>query len=425
MKKLLSILIGVNIVLGLQAQVRGNNIVVTVIPDHKDWTYRKGEKISFEVKVLQSSTLLDNVQIDYEMGPELYPDVKKSELLKQGKIIISGKMNKPGFYRLRVKAHVNEKEYEGVCTAAVDPEEIQPQAQCPEDFDTFWSKALEQARWTALEPIMEPLPARSTDKVNTYHVSFQNDKWGRRVYAILNVPKAPGKYPAVLKVPGAGVRPYNGDQWTAAKGCIVLEIGIHGVPVTNPQSYYDELQAGPLDGYFLWSINDRDRNYYKHVITGAIRAIDYIASLPQWDGEHLGVLGSSQGGFLSLACAALDKRVSCYAPVHAAMCDHEASLKRIACGWPHYFYGKENPDPKEVEGARYYDGVNFARRITCPGWFSFGYNDDVVPPTTSWATYNSVSGPKEIHPYQQTAHFWYQEQYDAWIAWILKMLGIS
>ena len=82
MKKLLSILIGVNIVLGLQAQVRGNNIVVTVIPDHKDWTYRKGEKISFEVKVLQSSTLLDNVQIDYEMGPELYPDVKKSELLK-------------------------------------------------------------------------------------------------------------------------------------------------------------------------------------------------------------------------------------------------------------------------------------------------------------------------------------------------------
>ena len=243
MKKLLSILIGVNIVLGLQAQVRGNNIVVTVTPDHKDWTYRKGEKISFEVKVLQSSTLLDNVQIDYEMGPELYPDVKKSELLKQGKIIISGKMNKPGFYRLRVKAHVNGKGYEGVCTAAVDPEEIQPQAQCPEDFDTFWSKALEQARWTALEPIMEPLPARSTDKVNTYHVSFQNDKWGRRVYAILNVPKAPGKYPAVLKVPGAGVRPYNGDQWTAAKGCIVLEIGIHGVPVTNPQSYYDEFDA--------------------------------------------------------------------------------------------------------------------------------------------------------------------------------------
>ena len=75
--------------------------------------------------------------------------------------------------------------------------------------------------------------------------------------------------------------------------------------------------------------------------------------------------------------------------------------------------------------SRYYDGVNFARRITCPGWFSFGYNDDVVPPTTAYATYNSVKAPKELHVYQQTAHFWYQEQWDEWNNWLYKQLGIE
>ena len=117
------------------------------------------------------------------------------------------------------------------------------------------------------------------------------------------------------------------------------------------------------------------------------------------------------------------------------MCDHTASLKGVACGWPHYFYwSKEwrNKDPEtwnrkmndKIETSRYYDGVNFARLIdnNQKGWFSFGYNDDVVPPTTAWATYNTVTGPKEISPYQATWHFWFQEQWDEWEAWLLSAL---
>ena len=82
---------------------------------------------------------------------------------------------------------------------------------------------------------------------------------------------------------------------------------------------------------------------------------------------------------------------------------------------------------KQIETSRYYDGVNFARRITNAqtGWFSFGYNDDVVPPTTAWATYNIVKGPKSITPYQQTAHFWYQEQWDEWENWLLTQMNIK
>lgn len=337
----------------------------------------------------------------------------------------NGTMKQPGFYRLKVTAHVGDKTYDGLCTAAFSPEKLQPTTVNPKDFDEFWQNTLAEARKTPLEAKRRLLPERCTEKVNVYEVSFQNIRQGSRTYGILCVPVKPGKYPALLRVPGAGVRPYQGDIWTAEQGAITLEIGIHGVPVTMPQQVYDDMFNGCLNGYWDYNMNDRDNCYYKRVFVGAVRSIDYIASLPEWNGTSLGVTGSSQGGMLSLVCAALDKRVTFYGAVHAAMCDHTASLKGVACGWPHYFYwNPKHADQKKIETSRYYDGVNFARRITCPGWFSFGYNDDVVPPTTAYATYNIVTAPKELHPYQITGHFWVQEQWDEWEAWLLKQMGL-
>lgn len=408
------------------AQIRGNNITVTVQPDHNDWNYHVGQTARFTVSVLKSGTPLPNAQIDYEAGPVMYPSIyKKGVTLKDGTIQLSGKLAKPGFYRLKVTAHVGGKNYDGLCTAAFDPEKIVPATQCPDDFDDFWSKALKQARQYDLDPHLTPLPDRSTKDVNVYEVSFVNDRPGGRIFGILCVPVKPGKYPALLRVPGAGVRPYSGDVYTASRGAITLEIGIHGLPVTLPQHVYDEIFRGGLDNYWDVNLDNPDKNYYKRVVVGAVRCVDYIASLPQWDGQHLGVTGSSQGGFLSLAVAALDKRVSFFGAVHDAMCDYESELKGVAGGWPHYFYQVKNPNEARIKGARYYDGVNFARRVTCPGWFSFGYNDEVVPPTSSYGTYNIVKAPKQLSVYQLTGHYWFQEQWDEWEAWLLKMMGIK
>ncbi len=138
--------------LPVEAQIRGTNIVVTVQPDHQDWNYRVGEKCRFTVAVLRSSTLLNNVEVGYEAGPEMYPDVKKTAVLKDGTMTWTGTMKQPGFYRLTVVAKVGGKEYKGSCTAAFSPERLQPTTVCPADFDAFWQKAVEQARWTALEP---------------------------------------------------------------------------------------------------------------------------------------------------------------------------------------------------------------------------------------------------------------------------------
>ena len=68
----------------LSAQIRGNNIVVTVTPDHQDWNYRVGEKANFTVNVRKSGTLLNQVKVDYEAGPAMFPEVKKSTTLKGG-----------------------------------------------------------------------------------------------------------------------------------------------------------------------------------------------------------------------------------------------------------------------------------------------------------------------------------------------------
>ena len=424
------IIVGVLLSWGLaqstSGQVRGNEIRVVVSPDHFDWKYNIDESSTFTIQVFKAQNLLKDVTIDYELGPEMYPtEMKKQILLKDGKLVVKGRMVEPGFLRCKVKAYVGERIYEGLATAAYQPEKITPFTTSPEDFDTFWATSLSEARKTALEPTMLLLPERCTETINVYEVSFQNMRWGSRTYGILCMPKKEGKYPALLRVPGAGIRTYYGDIATASKGSITLDLGIHGIPVTMTQDYYDKLVYGALFCYWDINKNNRDTFYYKRVFIGAVRAVDFICSLPQYNGKALGVTGSSQGGALSIVTAALDKRVTFFAAVHPAMCDLVASLNKRACGWPHYFYQKENPDKTELETTRYYDVVNFAHRLSVPGWFSWGYNDEVCPPTSMYAAYNSVTSPKELHPYLETGHYWYQEQYDEWNKWLWKQMGIK
>lgn len=407
------------------AQISESEIRVVVSPDHSNWEYQLKEKCTFTIQVYKAQNLLPDVKVDYELGPEWYPVEKKSGVLsKDGKLTVSGRMNAPGFLRCKVKAYINDRTYDGMATVGYEPEKIRAHAVMPRDFDDFWEQTSKEARRIPLLETMELLPSRCTEKVNVYQVSFQNIRKDSRTFGILCLPKAPGKYPALLRVPGAGVRPYQGDVETAAKGAITLEIGIHGIPVTMQQSIYSALAYGALYDYPYQNDNDRDNSYYKRVFAGALRAVDLIASLPQYDGKTLGVTGSSQGGALSMVTAALDHRITFYAAIHPAMCDHRAHLQKVAGGWPHYFYDCPNPTPQQIQTADYYDMVNFARRIVVPGWFSWGYNDDVCPPTSMYAAYNNITAPKELYPYLETGHYWYREQYEQWCQWLWKQMGL-
>ena len=410
----------------VHGQIRGNEIRVVVSPDHNDWEYALGEKCTFTVRVVKAQNLLPDVTVDYELGPEMYPTEKKEGVvLKDGTLKLRSSMKTPGFLRCKVKAHVDGRTYEGLATAAYEPDKLRPVSQLPDDFQSYWSETLRKARELPLNPLMTLLPERCTETDNVYQVSFQTKPGGGRFYGILSIPKKEGKYPALLRVPGAGVRPYTGDTYTAPGRVITLEVGIHGIPVTMQQSVYDALANGALSNYWTFRRDDRDAIYYNRVIVGVLRAVDLICSLPQFDGKTLGVTGSSQGGALTIITAALDSRVTFLAPVHPAMCDHEAFFEKRACGWPHYFLYYGGADDKVRQTVRYYDTANFARFIKVPGWYSWGYNDEVCPPTSMHAAYNLIEAPKELHPYLETGHYWYQEQWDAWQAWIRKQLGVE
>jgi len=418
---LIFIILIINILI-LSGQPATTLVKVIVSTDHKDWIYKVNEEAKFTVQVLKYGNLMENVTVDYEAGPETLPDVKKEGVvLKNGKTELSGTMKVPGFYRVRVWAVVDGKKYEGLATAAYEPEKIQPTVKDPADFDSFWTNAIAEARKLNLDPKLTLMPERCTSDVNVYQISFQNEAPGSRIYGILAVPKKPGKYPAILRVPGAGIRPYGGDSRTAASGFITLEIGIHGIPVNLDPEVYNNLAAGALAGYNSVKMNDRNTHYYKRVYLGCVKAVDFIFTLPEFNGTDVAVTGGSQGGALTIVTAGLDKRIKFAAALYPALCDHTGYLNKRAGGWPHYFRNTE-PKPGEIETLGYYDVVNFARRVSAPGFYTWGFNDLTCPPTSMYSAYNVLKAPKELYLYQETGHWTFPEETEALSNWLQKKL---
>lgn len=402
--------------LGLKAQPAQRLVTVVVSPNHVDWKYKPKEEAVFTIQVFKDENLLNNAVIDYEIGQECFPSEKKFDvLLKNGKTTLKASLKEPGFLRCRVIAKVEGRSYEGMATVAVDEEHIVPFISYPKDFDNFWSQAIEDARKVPLDPKMILLPEKCTSTQNVYHINFRNDRYGSRIYGILVVPKKKGSYPAVLQVPGAGIRPYKGLN--LGDDIITLEIGIHGIPLDLPQKVYDNLSSGALRGYPEFNKNDRNAYYYKRVYLGCVKAVDFIYSLPEFDGSTIGVTGGSQGGALSIVTAALDPRIKFLAALYPALCDHAGYLNGRAGGWPHYFRNVK-PNINEVETLAYFDVVNFARRVKAQGWYSWGYNDVTCPPTSMYAAYNVIPGTKELHLYLRTGHWTYPEQEKARLEWL-------
>lgn len=406
----------------LSAQPAEQIVKIIVAPDHADWVYKTGENVHFTVTVLQYGNPIPNVTIRYEIGPErMVPVIKDSSVLENGKKLIDGgTMKVAGFLRCIVTATVNGKTYRNLATAGFAPLTIEPTAVLPADFSAFWTKVKTDLAKVPVDARMVLLPERCTEKVNVYQVNIQNIGYAR-VYGILCVPKKEGKYPALLKVPGAGVRSYKGDVATAEKGIITLEIGIHGIPVNLDDAVYNNLAGGALNGYFNYNMDDKDRFYYKRVYAGCIRANDFLTSLPQYDGSNLGVSGGSQGGALSIVTAALDNRVKYLSAQYPALSDVTGYLHGRAGGWPHYFDANNiafNNKPEKLNTIGYYDVVNFARQLTVPGFYAWGYNDETCPPTSLYATYNVIKAPKQLFLALETGHWMYPEEGEKASGWI-------
>ena len=413
----------------LLAQPVERLVKVVVAPDRANWTYKTGEPVRFIINVLQHGNPVPNASVRYEIGPEQMPATKTETVaITTGQLTVDGgTMQTPGFLRCVAKVQLDGKEYRGLGTAGFSPADIKPTVENPADFQAFWDAGKAELAKIPLDARMTLMPERCTEKVNVYHVNLQNWAYNSnsRLYGILCVPKAAGKFPALLQVPGAGVRPYGGDIANAEQGVVTFQIGIHGVPVNMDPAVYVNLSAGPLAGYPMFNLDDRDRYYYKRVYLGCVRAVDFLASLPQVDANRMAVTGGSQGGALSIVTAALDSRIKQLGVYYPALSDVTGHLSGRAGGWPHMFTGGNNTWTNKAEKIKttgYYDVVNFARRVQVPGRYAWGFNDETCPPTSMYASYNQIVAPKTLELFLDTGHWTYPEETERMNAWLLEQL---
>lgn len=413
------------------AQSRSSQLVqVLVTPNKADWTYGKNQEISFNVSVIKHQVPVQGIDVSYSIGWEKMDPLQSGTLKLNGPSSLVGKpmqTNTPGFIRCEVKVKVDGEEYRGIATAAVAPEEVQPTQTMPADFMDFWNKEIAALKNIPLDPKLTLLPEKSTATVDVYHVSFQNIN-NSRMYGILARPKKAGKYPAVLQVPGAGVRPYDGLVQQAEQGLVTLQIGIHGVPVRYDLELYQSLAAGPLRGYMMNNLDDKNQYYYRRVYLGCVRAVDFLSQLEEVNANNMQVWGGSQGGALSIITAALDKRIKNLVAIYPAISDLTGYLHGRAGGWPHMFNKDNAPfmaTPEKIANSAYYDVVNFAKHVKVPGFYTWGYNDETCPPTSYYAAYNVIKAPKTLFLVQETGHWTFPEQQTKIFDWVLEKANIK
>lgn len=380
------------------------------VPDHSDWIYRVGEKASIQLQLLWHGQPLSGVEVSYAVGQDELA-TETNGLVKtdaQGKALIKiGTANKPSFRDCQLSCKVEGKSFKNHVKVGFDPEKIQPYTQMPVDFEFYWKQVLGEQAKLPLSAEVQAAPEYSSELFDCYLVKIRTWRNATKsyVYGYLTIPKAEGKFPIVVSPPGAGVKPMNPSktQFYASEGkCIRFEMEIHGIdPSLSAEAYGDITRAFGdhfMSGYLSNGIASRDTYYMQKVYASLVRAVDYLVTRPEWDGENIFVQGNSQGAALSIVLAALDPRIDAIAIAHPALSDMAAyAEKGRTGGYPHFQnkYKDVKLTDEVIRTLQYYDVVNFARLVKCPVYMTWGYNDNVCPPTTSYAVWNTLSCEKE------------------------------
>ena len=426
MKRLL-LVIGLSLSLRAASALPKGKISIEITPDRtEDWRYSAGDSVAYDIVVRVDGKPLKNASVKYTFAREKMPAHETHRAtLPDGRLRVkTAGMPCPGFLTCRVFL-LDEKGAtvaDDLAQAAFDPEKLRPMTDMPEDFAAFWERAKAENAKIPMDPRVERAEQWCTDKVDVYYVRLQSFRKDNYVYGYVSVPKSKGPHPAVLYVPGAGVAKTKPSTYMAEKGVITMTLGIHGIPLDMPDENYDILKNGALYNYQFVNLDNRDQYYYKRVFMGCIRAIDYLFTRPEFDGERLMVSGGSQGGGLSIVTTALDPRVKYFVCFYPALCDHMGYLYDRAGGWPHMFDRTRAyfRTAERILNSRYYDAANFARLIRVPGFFSWGYNDLSCPITSMYSAYNVVTAPKELVLELRNGHRRSERQNRLADAWMLR-----
>ena len=272
----------------------------------------------------------------------------------------------------------------------------------PADFDRFWQGVLEQAERTPLAPETAQDRLRTSDDFEVFQVHYDSVD-DVRIFAWYCLPRnRPKRLPAVLLLPGYTMDPAVPKDW-AQKGYAALCVAPRGKIRSNRQ-----FNPG-YPGLLTSGIIDRNTYGYRGFYVDSLRGVDYLLSREEVDPTRIGVTGGSQGGGLTITTTALRPEVRAAAASVPYLCGFVDAME-LTSTYPYQEindYLRLHPDRREavLETVAYFDGINFADKITCPIIVNVGLQDNVCPPETGYALFEGItSGDKRFYPYEGHGH---------------------
>jgi cephalosporin-C deacetylase len=285
---------------------------------------------------------------------------------------------------------------------------------CPADVDRFWDASVATMR--ALDAKVELRPApfayRGAEAFDLYFTGVG----GARVHAKYLRPKTrSGKLPALCIFHG-----YSGNSgdwfdklaWVAEGYCVAV-LDCRGQGGTSED--VGGVRGTTLRGHIVRGLSldqGPEKLLFRDIFLDTAQLARVVMSLPEVDPARVGATGGSQGGALTLACAALEPAVKLAAPVFPFLCDYrrvwEMDLAKDAYDELKTFFRQFDPrHERETEiftKLGYIDVQHLAKRIRARVLMGVGLMDTICPPSTQFAAYNRITAPKDTVIYPDYGH---------------------
>jgi cephalosporin-C deacetylase len=282
----------------------------------------------------------------------------------------------------------------------------------PADFDHFWQQALVEL--DTVDPEVELVPAEFQSRAAICHHLYFNGTGGARIHAKLLRPRhanEPG--PALLRFHGywgssgdwSNHLDYVGEGFTVA----ALDVRGQGGRSQDPGG----TTGWTMHGQFVRGLDDPpEKLFFRHVYLDTVQLARIVMALPEVDPARLGATGGSQGGGLTLACAALEPRISRAAPTFPFLSDFkrtwDVELDKNAYGELRDYFRRFDPhherEQEIFEKLGYIDVHHLSPRIKAEVFFGISLMDEICPPATQFAAFNNITSPKTADIYPDFAH---------------------
>lgn len=406
-RKLLIICAALAIFTGASAQQVRDNVILRA--SHADGIYAKGDTVRIwaDVRAVPEKPLFFKVMRWTQWDAESSVPVT----LHEGENLLYERVfDESVQYVFEVTDNRKPHEFKGEGTGnafagiIVAPEEFEVGFSEPKDLMRFWNKEIKKMRKMKMEVDVTNESEKNGCLVR--HVDI-NCVGPAPVRAYVAHPKDAKKesLPIILFLHAAG-RPGAPSQARTALfyancvdgGALAMDLNAHGMLDDQPKEYYDKLSDGLLKDYSSREPAGLDDYYFKWMMLRAIRALDYLAENPLWDGKHVIVSGSSQGGYQSAVLSVLDKRVTTAILTVPAGIDQGGSLKGRTPSWP-YTMRKYPESTKKY--SPYMDPAAWLYRTKADIWCEIGLFDFTCPGANLYAALNTVKTPVTIVTFQR------------------------